>query len=338
MPRPGPRPYECVRRAWHSDGDQPIRGPLIQEVFRVVNEIHGSATRENKEWQEKLPIVVLEAEKIMYSKANSEAEYIDRKTLWDRVNDAINTVIRRDESTETGGLLQPCIEAALSLGCRERKGSRSQRNSNPRFYLSPNTQEPTSMPPRVSENVTFEGSPYLLPPHSSIQTTDPRFNSNYSTFTRPTTMNLNPFGSRSCTPVIQDNNPTTPHELHFSSENYSGSDSNKSIPMETFPMSSLGYVYPLHYGTNLQSEDRRLSFQVPQNLNSEMGILQNLFPCERSYASNRITEVEFRDVFENPPATECDLSLRLGLLSASCVSAEKSWTHEVEDIGSSSSI
>lgn len=34
MPRPGPRPYECVRRAWHSDRHQPIRGSLIKEIFR----------------------------------------------------------------------------------------------------------------------------------------------------------------------------------------------------------------------------------------------------------------------------------------------------------------
>lgn len=41
-------------------------------MIRVVNEIHSSATKKNKEWQEKLPIVVLKAEEIMYSKANSE--------------------------------------------------------------------------------------------------------------------------------------------------------------------------------------------------------------------------------------------------------------------------
>lgn len=39
---------------------------------RVANEIHSSSTKQNKEWQEKLPIVVLKAEEIMYSKANSE--------------------------------------------------------------------------------------------------------------------------------------------------------------------------------------------------------------------------------------------------------------------------
>ncbi|KAL8116011.1 hypothetical protein AgCh_022486 [Apium graveolens] len=138
MPRPGPRPYECVRKVWHSDSrHQPIRGSLIQEIFRVVHEIHCPATKKNKEWQEKLPIVVLKAEEIMYSKANSEAEYMDLKTLWDRTNDAINTIIRLDETMETGVFLQPCIEAALHLGCTPRRASRSQRNITPSYYLSP---------------------------------------------------------------------------------------------------------------------------------------------------------------------------------------------------------
>lgn len=35
-------------------------------------EAHSAATKKNKEWQEKLPVVVLKAEEIMYSKANSE--------------------------------------------------------------------------------------------------------------------------------------------------------------------------------------------------------------------------------------------------------------------------
>ena len=40
--------------------------------FRVVNQVHCPATKKNKEWQEKLPIVVLKAEEILYSKADSE--------------------------------------------------------------------------------------------------------------------------------------------------------------------------------------------------------------------------------------------------------------------------
>ena len=103
MPRPSPRPYECVRKAWHSDRHQPIRGSLIQEILRsnptsqnihigrlsmytsnlicvvclftVVNEVHSSTTKKNKEWQEKLPVAVLKAEEIIYSKANSEVEF-----------------------------------------------------------------------------------------------------------------------------------------------------------------------------------------------------------------------------------------------------------------------
>ncbi|KAK4769434.1 hypothetical protein SAY86_027584 [Trapa natans] len=141
MPRPGPRPYECVRRAWHSDRHQPIKGSLIQEIFRVVNEVHCPATKKNKEWQEKLPIVVLKAEEILYSKANSESEYMDLETLLERMNDAINTIIRRDESTETGVLLHPCIEAALTLGCTPRRASRSQRNCSPQRYLNSISQE-----------------------------------------------------------------------------------------------------------------------------------------------------------------------------------------------------
>ncbi|KAJ4899169.1 Uncharacterized protein Rs2_13120 [Raphanus sativus] len=136
MPRPGPRPYDCIRRAWHSDTHQPMRGLLIQEIFRIVCEIHSQSTKKNNEWQEKLPVVVLRAEEIMYSKANSEAEYMDMNTLLDRANDAINTIIRLDETTETGEFLQPCIEAALHLGCTPRRASRSQRNINPRCYLS----------------------------------------------------------------------------------------------------------------------------------------------------------------------------------------------------------
>lgn len=41
-------------------------------LIRVVNDTHSSTTKKNKEWQEKVPTVVLKAEEIMYSKANSE--------------------------------------------------------------------------------------------------------------------------------------------------------------------------------------------------------------------------------------------------------------------------
>ncbi|KAA0064918.1 uncharacterized protein E6C27_scaffold82G002360 [Cucumis melo var. makuwa] len=68
-----------------------------------------------------LPVVVLKAEEILYSKANSEAEYMDFSTLKNRLLDAINTIIRLDESSETGDFLQPCIEAALNLAAHPEK-------------------------------------------------------------------------------------------------------------------------------------------------------------------------------------------------------------------------
>lgn len=40
---------------------------------------------------------------------------MDLTTLLVRANDAIDTVIRRDESTETGDHLQPCIEGKLTV-------------------------------------------------------------------------------------------------------------------------------------------------------------------------------------------------------------------------------
>ncbi|GAB2275485.1 hypothetical protein Dimus_010243 [Dionaea muscipula] len=151
MPRPGPRPYECIRRAWHTEKHQPIRGSLIQEIFRIAHEIHSPATKKNKEWQEKLPTVVLKAEEIMYSKANSEAEYMDPKTLRDRVNDAINTIIRRDDSsTENEEFLQPCIEAALNLGCYYPR--RSEKYNSPSCYLSALHSDSSNILRHVSMN------------------------------------------------------------------------------------------------------------------------------------------------------------------------------------------
>ncbi|KAI7988527.1 hypothetical protein LOK49_LG13G02608 [Camellia lanceoleosa] len=316
MPRPGPRPYECVRRAWHSDRHQPIRGSLIKEIFRVVNEIHGSATKKNKEWQEKLPIVVLKAEEIMYSKANSEAEYMDLKTLWDRANDAINTIIRRDESTETGEFLQPCIEAALYLGCTPRRASRSQRNSNPRCYLSASTPDQTTVSPSNLENI-----------YHSNHITNPPFMSHNSNFTKPNTMNFTVLDSES-------------HKFPFLSENFPPCSNARCLPSEAYASSNSCSVYPLYYGNPLQSQESQESqfrFRIPPNLNSDnlkpvkIGHLQNLFPCDVD-ASNQIPQADLRDTPENPPGIGCDLSLRLGPLSVPCISIENSWPQEVEDV------
>ncbi|KAJ7294544.1 hypothetical protein O6H91_Y251700 [Diphasiastrum complanatum] len=127
MPRPGPRPYECIRRAWHTDAHQPLRGKLTQEILRVVTDLHKPETRHKKEWQVKLPTVVLRAEEILYSKAKSEADYMDVKTLRDRLEDAVDTMIRRTDAPKDGPYMEPCVEAALSLGCVPKSFPRGQR-------------------------------------------------------------------------------------------------------------------------------------------------------------------------------------------------------------------
>lgn len=40
-----------------------------------MGEAHNEKTKNNKEWQEKLPIVVMKCEEILYSRANSEVGF-----------------------------------------------------------------------------------------------------------------------------------------------------------------------------------------------------------------------------------------------------------------------
>ncbi|XAR70975.1 hypothetical protein NMG60_11028034 [Bertholletia excelsa] len=228
MTRPGPRPFECVRRAWHSESHQPMRGSLIQEIFRIVDEIHSSSTKRNKEWQQKLPTVVLKTEEIMYSKANSEAEYMDLKTLGHRANDAINTIIRRDKSTETGELLQPCIEAALYLGCTPTRASRRQRRNNPSCYLDAPVTDRTCVRPSNLE-VQIQGNCLTKAPQMSC-----------------CRMNLTFVGSESRKtdklPLFSEKFPP------YASHNFSS-------------------VHPLYHENRLQSQDFQFSCCIPCNLN-----------------------------------------------------------------------
>ncbi|XP_022729165.1 uncharacterized protein LOC111284641 [Durio zibethinus] len=318
MPRPGPRPYVCERRAWHSDRHQPMRGSLIQEIFRVVNEIHTSATKKNKEWQEKLPVVVLKAEEIMYSKANSEAEYMDLKTLWDRTNDAINTIIRRDESTETGQFLQPCIEAALNLGCTARRTLRSQRNCTPGCYLNPGTQE--------AENTT-QGN----------LTTNSHCMASFAGFINPTTKNVTHMGYESQKHIAQNSNCTT-NKFPFASENGPFPSNNQYLPVKRYPP-KLYSVYPLFYGNHLKVEELRHGFGIfPKSISNtveppKMGVVHNLFSPDVD-PSNKMNQMDVRNTSNSPHEIACDLSLRLGPLSTPCPSVGNSWPKDIEDTSS----
>ncbi|KAK9699953.1 hypothetical protein RND81_08G206400 [Saponaria officinalis] len=232
MPRPGPRPYECVRRAWHSERHQPIRGSLIQEIFRIAHEIHSPATKKKKEWQEKLPIVVLKAEEIMYSKANSEAEYMDPKTLWDRTNDAINTIIRRDENSEDSGeFLQPCIEAALHLGCVPRRTPRSQRNIHPRGYLTGSIDLP------ITTDVIAKPNSFLVPHYANFLGKEPQ-------------------------KYVDSTNSCLHNEMLFLS-------GRSPIPPEGLSPSKSYPVYPFHYGVYPQPKTSENSISPTLSLCSE---------------------------------------------------------------------
>ncbi|KAK2660399.1 hypothetical protein Ddye_006932 [Dipteronia dyeriana] len=307
MPRPGPRPYECVRRAWHSERHQPMRGSLIREIFRVVDETHGPATKKNKEWQEKLPVVVLKSEEIMYSKANSEAEYMDLKTLWERTNDAINTIIRRDESTETGELLPPCIEAALNLGCKVRRTSRSQRNCIPRCYLTSSTQDENGI--QGSQTVNSQGITH------------------YSTFMKSTNTDTTQ------NPVVQHNNGSTTNKFPFASEN---------VPsFESYPSLNSYSVYPLYDGNCFKFEEPLHGFENLSNSTSNnVEPVKINFVQNSSFVSNSSIMAAQTYIMGSPGIPgdiECDLSLRLGPLSVTGPSVEYNQRQPaVKDVGSSS--
>ncbi|XP_048423315.1 uncharacterized protein LOC103953923 isoform X2 [Pyrus x bretschneideri] len=333
MPRPGPRPYECVRRAWHSDRHQPMRGSIIQQIFRVVNEVHSSVTKKNKEWQEKLPLVVLRAEEIMYSKANSEAEYMNLDTLWDRANDAVNTIIRRDEGSETGELLPPCVEAALNLGCTPVRASRSQRHSNPRSYLTPRAQDPASTPARVLDENADERRPQFSPHHSSNQL-------NFAKALNVSSVHLVPesYGR------IKSTNLTSPLNYPFALENVPAGHNQLATLSTSNPLNS-GSVYPLYYGTHHQPQKLQVGHQASKNTHSmtiHVGtpivtsvvepIKQNLFSSQGAEnVSHRFTQ-EVMDTQEKPRETECDLSLTLGPALHPCT--QRSLASEMEDFGS----
>ncbi|XP_021769353.1 uncharacterized protein LOC110733594 isoform X2 [Chenopodium quinoa] len=275
MPRPGPRPYECVRRAWHSERHQPIRGSLIQEIFRIANEIHSPSTKKKKEWQEKLPIVVLKAEEIIYSKANSEAEYMDPKTLWDRANDAINTIIRREECSEdTGEFLQPCIE-----GCFPRRASRSQRNNHPRGYLTRN--------PDLSN--VIEGNPK---PSSS-------FVPHYSNFRGKEPQNL-VLPVKSCLnsePFLSSQN-CLPGQGSFSSQSYA-----------VYPLYYGSCSRPIEPQLKLGDHS---TLRSVSNDRPEIDMSRNFSLCSEDSTMNWSRQP---NISINPPNNECDLSLRLGFPS-----------------------
>ncbi|XP_039027279.1 uncharacterized protein LOC120161041 [Hibiscus syriacus] len=315
MPRPGPRPYECVRRAWHSERHQPMRGSIIQQILRLAMETHCTATKKNKEWQDKILTVIFKAEEIMYSKANSEAEYTNPETLWDRVNDAVNTIIRRDESTETGELLPPCVEAALNLGCYPVRASRSQRHCHPRTYLTPRAPEPVPAVPRILDKGSEEWCPQLSPvqPGSQFARIATKVNSNVSV----SQTNLHGY------PFLSENGP---------------SGSGQLMRKETNTPPNLGQAYPLYYGVHYQNVELHTGSPVQENIVPDMIIVGRpmiFFSSDADVGGKRIGQQDVGHTHNKSFAKECDLSLRLGLFSDPCMQVGKNYICEAKDVGPS---
>ncbi|KAK6156520.1 hypothetical protein DH2020_010768 [Rehmannia glutinosa] len=246
----------------------------------------------------------------------NHAEYSNIQTLWDRVNDAVDTIIRKDESTETGELLPPCVEAALNLGCVPVRASR--RHSNPRTYLRPSYQECSNMPPKVPNENANERNSDLIPFHTSsgsMLKMPPSVDSARLVwdFNKRITSNTNPH--------IASSREKLPS---FGNKNRIEVDHSSSL--------NRGSVYPLYYGTSFKPE-------VPQKSDSiivgvpifssvsepaEVGRLQNLFPygVDKNVAKETL-EAASKDNKGKGPQTDFDLSLRLGFFSDSNSNREK---------------
>ncbi|XP_038899374.1 uncharacterized protein LOC120086684 [Benincasa hispida] len=315
-PRTGCRPFECVRRAWHSERHQPIRGSLIQEIFRVVSEVHCCATKKNKEWQEKLPIVVLKAEEILYSKADSEAEYMDITTLWARINEAINMIIRLDKDAETGEFLHPCIEAALYLGCTPRRSSKSNRGSNLRGYLNSCTPQvldtsphyTNSIRPTVLSSQHFSSCPNLSKQTRNVSKAQPK--------------NQNHVG-------VHSTNPTSTVY-----KNIWPLIGRQPLLTETVAGWNMFSLCPLYHGSNQCVSGIEIQ---PMPLHSNP-IFSGPAPFKYFHSNdviparnNRIDLVN--STLHKQQKTTCDLSLRLGPLSIPHSSINNGQSKTINDIG-----
>ncbi|EOA31187.1 hypothetical protein CARUB_v10014354mg [Capsella rubella] len=215
--------------------------------------------------------------------------------MWNRVNDAIDTIIRRDESTETGPLLPPCVEAALNLGCIAVRASRSQRHSNIRTYLGPKLQEPVSASPNEP--------PYHHDYHHQAQ--------------KPSTKPIHTSQAATPVDVLDDNNkrvaaprgyPFLHESMHMHQKPLAIRQGTTTAPApSTAPASitgpaptpapvKLGSVYPLYYGGNHQTQQVDMSIRAPE-APIIIGMPIGIKPQEET--TERV----------------CDLSLRLGISS-----------------------
>lgn len=207
-------------------------------------------------------------------------------------------------------LFQYC-SAALNLGCTPRRASRSQRNCNPRCYLSASSQEPNTFSPGIvnsSVQVNHKTSPQCIP--------------NYLNFIKPTFVNSTHLGS---------------DKFLLATDNGCLSNFNQCLPVENRAVSRLCSVYPLYFGSCIEPQQGSglLSKSVPSTLEPAKmgGIEQSPLGCNE-YAAVKINQSGFKDISMQHQDVGCDLSLRLGSLSASLPSSQNWQLQDVEDVGS----
>ena len=211
--------------------------------------------------------------------------------------------------------------AALNLGCTPRRASRSQRNCNPSFYLSPSTREP---------NTLFPGSM-----HSAIQadhTSNSHVLPNYSNMVKPIIMNSTPSGSESQDFVGQSNG--TSNKFLFIDDNIPLYNVNQCLPLENYRIPSPCSVYPLYYGSCLEQQRGcgALPKTVPGTMEPvEVAAMQNFFPRTEGIPVKTCRD-DHKDSPSQQQETGCDLSLRLGSLPTPMLSVITKQLKDAKDV------
>jgi len=96
----GQIPAQHMQRSWHSPADIPHRRELINNIIRLFQQRRPNIA---KEWQKKLPDFVRRLESALYQSANSLEEYLDVKTLEQRLQTVARRMMMRGRVSSSNG-------------------------------------------------------------------------------------------------------------------------------------------------------------------------------------------------------------------------------------------
>jgi len=208
--------------------------------------------------------------------------------------------------------------AALNLGCKPVRTSRSDRHNNPRTYLSPKYQPPPSVPLKPVVGNPLNYGKVTASAVSPIPVPD----------------STHPSGKLMGSP-----------SYHFSEGLPSAH--HQPLTMETRPSLNMGSVYPLYYGYEAREPQPRTTprdtpcsdtifvgrpvVQVPEP--SGIVMWQSYSDGKFRHAASRLAEENALVTQGEAPGRECDLSLRLGQCLHPCSSSKSSSAYEIDDVG-----